>query len=349
MRDVNELLRPNIRNMEAYSSARNDFSGSNELFLDANENPFDLPYNRYPDPLQKRLRNRLAVLKGMPQEQLLLTNGSDEALDLLFRAFCVPRQDQVIICPPTYGMYKVLSDINDVDAIAVPLAEGFQLDVVGVMSKNTSSTKLLFVCNPNNPTGNEVITGQDLKQLTSFSGIVVVDEAYVDFGAASALELIGKMPNLVVLQTLSKAYGMAGLRIGMLFACEAIIKALCCIKPPYNISEASAQAAFRGLLDEAQFQKEMSTILKERARLEQDLSALPFVIKVHPSVTNFILIEVDNADKRYLQLLEAGIVIRNRTTALNCTNCLRITIGTPEQNTKFLDLLKQLKPEKWTP
>lgn len=342
---LTSLIRPNVLTMEAYSSARDEFSESNSnmIFLDANENPFDTGVNRYPDPQQTNLKAILAKNKDVLPSQLLLGNGSDEVLDLLFRAFCIPGVDTIISTPPTYGMYEVLANLNDIENKKVVLNDAFQLQVSSILEAIDENTKIIFLCSPNNPTGNLLDQAAVVTLLENFKGLVVIDEAYVDFASAvSWTTKLDTYPNLVVTQTLSKAYAMAGLRLGICMASKQIIDVLSKIKPPYNINQLSQEKAIVMLSRKKLFKNRINLILNEKERIIEVLLKLNFVVKIHPSQTNFILLQVDDATKRYNQLLAAGIVIRNRCKQPLCENCLRITIGTPQENKRLVETLKTI-------
>lgn len=343
--NVNNLIRPNVLAMQAYRSARTEFTGQNTdmIFLDANENPFKTNVNRYPDPRQESLKSLVASQKGISENQILAGNGSDEVLDLLFRAFCRPAKDNVITCPPTYGMYKVLSAINDVTNIEVALLENFQLDIPSILKAIHEHTKLLFICSPNNPTGNSISATAIKILLESFNGLVVIDEAYIDFASATSwVQQIENYPNLVVIQTLSKAYGMAGIRLGFAFAASNIISVLNKIKPPYNVNTLTQQKAYECLKDNRAIQNEIDSIISQRKLLLDAFNEIDSIKEVFPSQANFILCRVDNAGKRYTQLLEQGIVVRNRSKQYLCENTLRFTIGTPTENRQLVTVLKSL-------
>lgn len=342
--DLNTLVRTNVKTLKKYSSARDEFKNFNQkmIYLDANENPFENGVNRYPDPQQQDLKAVLASKKGVKTENILIGNGSDEVLDLIFRAFCEPNKDNIITLPPTYGMYSVLADINAIENRKIILKANFQPDVEAILSKVTKETKLIFLCSPNNPTGNS-FTDEAIKSLLeSFNGLVAIDEAYIDFAEKESwLQRFEQYPNLIVTQTLSKAYGMAGLRVGILYASKAIISILNKIKPPYNINELSQQKAIELLrLNKTNIQ--IKKLIFERNRVAKVLTEIPFVLDVYPSDANFVLFKVDDAVKRYNQLLNKGIVIRNRTNEPLCFNCLRITIGTSDENEKVISILKTL-------
>ena len=340
---IKKLVRPNILAMKAYSSARHEFTGKASIFLDANESPFGNGLNRYPDPIQQEVLDKLAQLKNVDTDQIVLGNGSDEIIDLVLRVFCEPRVDHIIACPPTYGMYRVSASINQVEVKEQPLTPAFELNVQGIKDTSNANSKVLFLCSPNNPTGNALSASDIENLLKNFRGIVFVDEAYIDFAPSkSILPLIKKYPNLVVSQTFSKARGRAGIRLGVAYASKEIIRLLRKIKPPYNINDLTAQAALTQLND-ADFESDRTYIIQERNRLQEALEAMPMVQKVYPSEANFLLVKFDQANLRYQQLLEAGIVVRNRSSQLHCENCLRITIGTIEENDQFLQTLKLLK------
>ncbi|PQB04439.1 histidinol-phosphate transaminase [Aureitalea marina] len=341
---VEKLIRPWINSLQAYSSARDEFVGEagGMVFLDANENPFETGVNRYPDPRQRSLKSLLAKNKGVPEDQLILGNGSDEILDLLFRIFCEPGQDNVLLLPPTYGMYKVLADINRVDYQEVALNKKFQIDVEGILGAISDRTKMVFVCSPNNPTGNLIRPELIEALLTGLNTVVVVDEAYIDFAAApSWSNRLKEFPNLVVIQTLSKAYGLAGIRLGMAMAHPLVIEAMNRIKPPYNVNQLTQQRAIARL--ESGLGTEVEQILEERAYLADQLNEFPFVEEVFPSEANFILIRVDDGPGRYREILDKGIVLRDRSKQLGCENTLRITVGTAAENKLLLNVLKQLQ------
>ncbi|WP_182859205.1 histidinol-phosphate transaminase [Flagellimonas aequoris] len=343
--NLNEITRKSVAVLKPYSSARDEYvsDGSTMIFLDANENPFDNGVNRYPDPYQRSLKALLAKQKGVSEGNMLLGNGSDEVLDLIYRAFCEPNQDNVITLPPTYGMYKVLAGINAVENREVMLTTDFEPDVPAILEAVDEQTKLVFICSPNNPTGNSFKKESIEKLLESFNGLVVIDEAYIDFSnQESWLNNLKKFPNLIVTQTLSKAYGLAGIRLGVCYASEAIISILNKIKPPYNVNQLTQQKALQRVLNEDAVQQEVVQILEERSNLEKALQNLEFVEKLYPSDANFVLAKVDNADKRYQQLLDKHVVVRNRSTQPLCENTLRFTVGTPTENKALIAILKQL-------
>lgn len=342
---IQNLIRKNIKEMEPYASARDEFEGIGKqmIFLDANENPYQNGINRYPDPQQKQLKKRIAALKNINEDSILLGNGSDELLDLMLRAFCEPNEDNIISLPPTYGMYGVLANLNAVENRPVLLLDDFQPDVKSIVSTTDSNSKLLFLCSPNNPTGNCFSDDAIVSLLEQFKGIVVLDEAYIDFAEGESwLNKLQDYPNLVILQTLSKAYGMAGIRLGILYGSSEIIAILNKIKPPYNINELTQDRAFSGIANTAKIKDEVNTIIKERNNLIKGLSTIGFIKNIYPSDANFILIEVDNATMRYNQLIEYGVVVRNRSSQPLCNNCLRITVGTPAENEQLIKILQLL-------
>ena len=342
---IEKLLRENIKKMQPYSSARDEFKDdvTNMVFLDANENPFQSGVNRYPDPQQKTLKIELSKLKNVPVNQILLGNGSDEVLDLIYRAFCEPKVDNVITLPPTYGMYKVLANLNNVEEREVFLTSCFQPKVKEILEAADENTKILFLCSPNNPTGNSFSNEAVEVLLTTFKGLVVLDEAYIDFSSKKSwLERLDEFPNLIIIQTLSKAYGLAGIRLGICYASPEIIAILNKIKPPYNVNELSKQRALKRLLVIKKVQEEIEALIEMRGKIIEKLKTLHFVEEVYPSDANFVLIKVDDAVKRYHQLLKKGIVIRNRTTQPLCENTLRITIGTKKENKAMCSVLNEL-------
>lgn len=344
MFSINRLIRENIKKLTPYSSARDEFSGKEGVFLDANENPFG-QYNRYPDPYQKELKKALSVLKKVNRQHLFLGNGSDEAIDLLFRIFCEPGKDKVLTFTPTYGMYQVAAEINDVELIKMPLTDSFQIDMEPTLSViQDKKVKIIFICSPNNPTGNSLDKKDIEILLEKFNGIVVIDEAYIDFSSKKSWSLeIENYPNLVVLQTLSKAWGLAGLRLGIAITNQQIISYLNKVKPPYNISGINQKIALETIEQTAVFEQNLSTLKKEKQRMEAQLSELSMIKKIYPSDANFLLAEVDNANALYEYLIEKNIIIRNRNSVIN--NCLRISIGTPEENKLLLNELI-IKEEK---
>ncbi len=341
--NIKQFIRPNIIALKPYSSAREEFTGKAEVYLDANENPFQNGYNRYPDPYQKELKQKIAAIKKVSPEHIFLGNGSDEAIDLLIRIFCEPAKDQILILPPTYGMYQVSAAINNVECIKVPLSTDFQLDVDGILKKSTEKTKILFICSPNNPTGNCFEEADIFHLMENFKGIVVIDEAYSDFAQTESWsQKIQDYPNLVVLQTFSKAWGLAGIRLGMAFTNPTILHYLNKVKPPYNINQLSQEKALENLNNEFQFHLELIGIKKERERLLKQLSQLDLVEKIFPSDANFILAKVKNPDQIYDVLLQKGIIVRNRSTVYGCEGCLRFTVGTPKENETLIQALQNI-------
>ena len=343
--NLNNLIRTNVKALKPYSSARDEFKGFKEdmVFLDANENPINNGVNRYPDPQQGNVKQLLAEQKGFGTEHILLGNGSDEVLDLIYRAFCEPKVDNVITLPPTYGMYNVLAQTNAVENREVLLMENFQPDVEAILKEIDENSKLLFICSPNNPTGNAFNTELIEKILTSFNGLVVIDEAYIDFSSQiSWLNKLKNYPNLIITQTLSKAYGLAGIRLGICFASTDIIEVLNKIKPPYNVNELTQQKALERLNNIEVVNSEISTILNEKQKLLNELNKVRFIKIIYPTDGNFILVKVDDANKRYTELLEKGIVIRNRSNQPLCDNCLRITIGTKKENETLIKALNEI-------
>lgn len=342
--DIYSLARPNIRNLAPYSTARDECQVKIGSFLDANENPFNNGYNRYPDPRQAELKSLISRIKGIPVKNMFIGNGSDEAIDLCFRVFCEPGIDNVVSIAPTYGMYKVAADINNVSMREVPLCKDFSLPVEALLAACDDRTKLMFVCSPNNPTGNAFPLDQILRLAGSFDGMLVVDEAYIDFSSEQTLSgYISEYQNLIVLQTLSKAYGMAALRLGLAFADERTMAMFANVKYPYNISLAGMEKAM-GLL-RRDVSSEVALIMSERTRLAEELAKLPRVRKVWPSDANFLLVEVDDARGLYGELLDAQVIVRDRSKVLNCGGCLRITVGTPAENDRVLAVIGGLKPE----
>ena len=343
--NLNDLVRSTIKNLKPYSSARDEFQGNTDamVFLDANENPYNNGVNRYPDPLQKSVKAMLSEIKGISQENILLGNGSDEVLDLIFRAFCEPNTDNIITLPPTYGMYEVLANINAIAVKEVLLDENFEPQVEAILNAADKNSKILFLCSPNNPTANSFKAKSIERLVSEFNGIVVIDEAYIDFSnEESWLTRLNEFPNLIVTQTLSKAYGVAGIRLGICYASTEIISILNRIKPPYNVNELTQQRAKEQLNSIDLINKQVQSILSERTLLIKELGNIDFVSKIYPSDANFVLVKVDDANKRYNQLIDKGIVIRNRTTQPGCENCLRLTIGTPEENKILINALKTL-------
>ena len=342
--DIYSLARPNIRNLAPYSTARDECQVKIGSFLDANENPFANGYNRYPDPRQAELKSLISRIKGIPVMNMFVGNGSDEAIDLCFRIFCEPAVDNAVSIAPTYGMYRVAADINNVQMREVPLGEGFSLPVEALLEACDANTKLMFVCSPNNPTGNAFPVSEILKLAEAFDGMLVVDEAYIDFSSERSLtEYLAEYPNLIVLQTLSKAYGMAALRLGLAFGDKRTMSMFANVKYPYNISLSSMEKAMGLLVRDVK--AEVEVIKAERSRMAEALAALPRVRKVWPSDANFLLVEVDDARGMYDELLAAQVIVRDRSKVLACAGCLRITVGTPAENDKVLAVIGGLKPE----
>lgn len=342
MKTLKELTRPNIWNLKPYSCARNEYDGVDaSVFLDANENPYNNPINRYPDPLQKELKERIASYKGVSPEQIFLGNGSDEAIDLVYRAFCEPGIDNVVAIDPTYGMYQVAADINNVEYRKVLLDSNYQFSADRLLAATDVRTKMIFICSPNNPTGNEMDGREILKLIEQFDGIVILDEAYNDFSERpSMLASLSNYSNLIVLQTFSKAWGGAAIRLGMGFASPQIIEILTKIKYPYNVNLLTQQKALE-ILDKREEQKGwVAAILKERESLAGELLPLPVVEKIYPTDANFFLVKVTDADGIYNYLVAKGIIVRNRNTVSLCGNCLRITVGTPAENHTLVGVLK---------
>ena len=344
--NINNLIRENIKSLKAYSSARDEYKDattSEMVFLDANENPFESGVNRYPDPQQNNVKELLSDIKKINKKNILLGNGSDEVLDLIFRAFCEPNKDNVITLPPTYGMYSVLANINAIENKQVLLTETYQPKVAQILKEVNKNSKILFLCSPNNPSGNSFTNEIVEELLIKFNGLVVIDEAYIDFSEESSwLERLAQFPNLVITQTLSKAYGLAGIRLGVCYASKEIIKVLNSIKPPYNVNELTQQKAVDRLRNIKAVEKEVAEIISQREILIKDLKKISFIKVIYPSDCNFVLVKVDDANNRYNQLIKKGIVIRNRTTQPLCENCLRFTIGTISENKKLIKALEEI-------
>ncbi|WP_429376609.1 histidinol-phosphate transaminase [Mucilaginibacter sp. UYCu711] len=348
MFNLNNILRENIKNLTPYSSARDEFQGEASVYLDANENAFGSPledqYNRYPDPLQYNVKKRLSEIKGLPVRNIFLGNGSDEAIDILFRSFCNPGVDNVILVPPTYGMYEVSANINDIQTKKVSLTEEFQLNLEGIAEAIDQNTKLIFICSPNNPTGNSINRDNVETLLNNFDGIVVVDEAYINFSRQKTfIQELTEYSNLVVLQTLSKAWGLAGLRVGMAFASEEIIEVMNKVKPPYNINESSQQLALKALANVEQVNGWIKETLLQRDKLVLALKAFDFVLDIYPSDANFILVKTTDPKGIYNFLVQKGIIVRDRSKIDLCEGSLRITVGTPAENETLIDTLKNFK------
>ena len=346
--DLSKIVRSNVAALEPYSSARDEFKiqGKEMIFLDANENPNENGLNRYPDPQQSKVKEMLSRLRNIPAKNILLGNGSDEVLDLVYRAFCEPGTDNVITLPPTYGMYKVLADINNIENKEVFLNEEFEADSTSILNKVDDHTRIIFFCSPNNPSGNSINEDSISNVLDSFDGLVVVDEAYIDFSDKNSwLEKLEFYPNLIVTQTFSKAFGMAGIRLGALYASEDIIKILNKIKPPYNVNQQTQEQALKVLTDIKGIEIQISDIKRDKDLLFKELLEVKYVSKIFKSDANFLLLKVDDANRRYKELLDMGIVVRNRSNQPLCENCLRITLGTSEENKRLIKAFKELENE----
>ena len=345
MKPLEELVRKNIWNLAPYSCARNEFSGATAtVFLDANENPYGNPLNRYPDPLQLELNEKIEQVKGIPTKYTFLGNGSDEAIDLIYRCFCEPKEDNVVAIEPTYGMYKVCADINDVEYRPVLLDENYQITAEKLLAACDSHTKAIWVCSPNNPTGNDLCRDEIIKLLDAFDGIVIVDEAYSDFSKLRPLRFeLPRYPNLIVLNTLSKAWASAAIRLGMAFASPEIIDIFNKVKYPYNVNYLTQQQAIKVLSDPYEVDRWIQLIMQERSRMLEAFSLLPLCEKVYPTDANFFLARVSDAQRIYNYLVERGIIVRNRTRVQLCKNCLRITIGTRNENNELIGALRQFK------
>jgi histidinol-phosphate aminotransferase len=348
MYNINNILRENIKRLVPYSSARDEYQGEASVFLDANENAYGSPlaqqFNRYPDPMQYAVKMRLSEIKGVPARNIFIGNGSDEAIDILFRSFCNPGVDNVILVPPTYGMYEVSANINDVEARKVNLTPEYQLNLEGIAEAIDEHTKLIFICSPNNPTGNSINREDVETLLANFNGIVVVDEAYINFSRQKTfIQELTEYANLVVMQTLSKAWGLAGLRVGMAFASEEIIEVMNKVKPPYNVNESSQQLALEALANVAQVNEWIKETLIQRDRLVLALKEFDFVLDIYPSDANFILVKTTDANGIYNFLVGKGIIVRNRSKIELCEGSLRITVGTPDENTILLNTLQNFK------
>lgn len=341
--ELNKLLRKNILDLKPYSSARDEYTGEAMVFLDANENPFNQPYNRYPDPLQRALKERIAILKNVDAANIFLGNGSDEPIDLLIRAFCEPGKDNVVTINPTYGMYQVAADISAVELQKVSLTEEYELDTETLLAACNENTKLIFLCSPNNPTGNSLSKDAMLSVAKKFKGLLVVDEAYIDFAPGKTLlNELSEIPNLVILQTFSKAWGMAGIRMGMAFASTEIIQVLNKIKYPYNLNILSQQKALELLEQSEQVENWVKLLISERERIAKDLGNLPFVVKVYPSDANFLLVKMHDARGIYEYLVEEGIIVRDRSKVHLCDDSLRVTIGSENENNILIETLNNL-------
>ncbi len=343
MRTIEALIRPNIRALKPYSTARDEYAGGEiSTWLDANENPYDNGVNRYPDPHQKALKAQIAALKGVCASQVFIGNGSDEAIDLAFRIFCEPKVDNAVSIAPTYGMYRVAAEINDVEIREVPLGSDFSLPVDALLAAADDKTKLLWLCSPNNPTGNAFPATEIERLLRSFDGMVVLDEAYIDFAAeAGFLGRLDEFPNLIILQTLSKAWGMAGLRFGLAFASELVAGLFARVKYPYNVNGPTQQTVAERLRIDITAQ--VAEICSERDRLAEELTACPAIERVYPSDANFLLVRTADPDRLYDALIAEGVIVRNRSRVSGCAGCLRITVGTPEENVRMLETVKKFR------
>jgi histidinol-phosphate aminotransferase len=343
MKPLEQLVRKNIWSLAPYSSARDEYSGKEaHVFLDANENPYNAPYNRYPDPLQRDVKKLLERIKGVPAENIFLGNGSDEAIDLPYRIFCEPGRDNVVSIVPTYGMYQVCADINDIECRQVLLDDNFQLHADAVLQACDEHTKIIWLCSPNNPTGNSLDRDEMMKVVEGFDGIVIVDEAYIDFAQQLSLrQELPTHPNLIILQTMSKAWGSAAIRLGMAFASKEIIAIYNKVKYPYNVNLLTQQQAMEMLKDPFEVDKTVKIILQERNRLMQAFRELPLCEQIYPTDANFFLARVTDAKRIYDYLVDKGIIVRNRSRIQLCQNCLRITIGTRTENNELLSALRQ--------
>jgi histidinol-phosphate aminotransferase len=343
MKTLEQLTRPNIWRLKPYSSARDEYKGvTASVFLDANENPYNLPHNRYPDPMQWELKKELAKIKKVSPEHIFLGNGSDEAIDLVFRAFCEPRIDNVVAIDPTYGMYQVCADVNDVEYRKVLLDDNFQFSADNLLAATDEYTKLIFLCSPNNPTGNDLLRSEIEKLLWRFDGLVILDEAYNDFSEApSFLEELDKYPNLIILQTFSKAWGCAAIRLGMAFASQDIITIFSKIKYPYNVNQLTQKQAIEMLHRYYEIERWVKMLKEEREHLEAEFTGLPCTVEVFPSDANFFLARVTDAVTIYNYLVGEGIIVRNRNSISLCGNCLRVTVGTHVENEKLIEALKK--------
>jgi histidinol-phosphate aminotransferase len=343
MKSLEELTRPNIWSLAPYSSARNEYAGREaRVFLDANENPYNQPFNRYPDPLQLELKAALSKVKGVPAANIFLGNGSDEAIDLPYRCFCEPGKDNVVAIEPTYGMYKVCADINNVEYRTVLLDEHYQVTAQQLLAATDAHTKIIWLCTPNNPTGNCLVREEVIKVIENFDGLVIVDEAYSDFSTQKPLRAeLAKYPNLIVLNTMSKAWGCAAIRLGMAFASEEIIAILNKVKYPYNVNQLTQQQALEALKDPFEVDQWVKILLQERTRMIAAFNELPICEKVYPTDANFFLAKMTDATKIYNYLVDRGIIVRNRNRVQLCENCLRITIGTKTENNELVAALRQ--------
>lgn len=342
--NLQELVRPNIYNLKPYSCARDEFKGEASAYLDANENPLNAPYNRYPDPLQKELKEKVAKLKNVNPENLFFGNGSDEPIDLIVRIFCEPKTDNIVAIDPTYGMYQVCADINNVEYRKVLLLEDFTLDAESVLAAVDAHTKVIFLCSPNNPTGNDLDMKGMKSILANFRGIVVIDEAYIDFSSRkSFLAQIDSYPNLIVLQTFSKAWGMAGIRFGMAFSSPEIISFFNKVKYPYNLNILTQKFVGEQIEQVERKESWVTMLLSQRGQLIKELQELPVIRKIYSTDANFVLVKVKDANAVYRYLVDQSIIVRNRNNISLCLGCLRITVGTPEENTLLIESLKKMK------
>lgn len=345
--DIEKLVRKNIIKLKPYSSAREEYKGSEGIFLDANENPFNSPFNRYPDPLQSKVKEKISKIKNIEVEKIFLGNGSDEAIDLAFRIFCDPGKDNVVAIDPTYGMYKVCSDINDVEYRPVLLRENFELDVEALLKATDEKTKLIFICSPNNPTGNSFEKTDIIYLLENFNGILIIDEAYIDFSEKeSFIPYINNYDNLIILQTFSKAWGMAGVRLGMAFSNEYVISLYNKVKYPYNVNVLTLETVSKALENTNQVKYWIDILKRERNRIIKELQKYSFIKKIYPSDANFLLIKVEDADDLYDFLINRQVIVRNRSKISLCNNCLRLTIGTENENNTFLSCLDEYNNKK---
>lgn len=343
MFDLMKTIRPNIWKLKPYSCARDEFKGEASVYLDANENPYNNPFNRYPDPLQLKVKEAIKKVKGVSVKNIFLGNGSDEAIDLVYRIFCEPKEDNVVAIAPTYGMYGVCANINNVEYRSVNLNDNFDFTAKELLEKADEKTRVIWLCSPNNPTGNTLNSKEIETLLTQFSGIVVIDEAYIDFSSQpSWSKKLKNYPNLIVLQTLSKAWASAGIRLGMAFASESIIALFNKVKYPYNVNILTQKEAMGILSNKSEVDLWVKTLLEEREKMTKELQKLKITEKIYPTDANFVLVKVADANKTYNHLVSKGIIVRNRNTVVLCSNCLRITIGTPEENETLLNELKKL-------
>ena len=342
--NIENLLRDNIKKIVPYSTARDEYKGKKvDIYLDANENPFDTELNRYPDPYQKKLKEKISEIQGIPDKNIFLGNGSDEAIDLICRAFCRPGIDKIMVHPPTYGMYQVAAETNDNEVVKVNLTLDFQLNVDEILNHSNENIKVFFICSPNNPTGNTFAEKDIERILTGMNSIVVIDEAYISFSdKPSWTKRLVEFPNLIVMQTLSKAWGLAGIRLGMAFSSKRIIEVLTKIKLPYNLNVLTQKTALNALNNIGQYNKNLAVIKSERIKLVSELEKLTVVQKVYPSDGNYLLCKFKNADETYNYLMNKGVIVRNRSTQLHCENCLRITVGTPDDNSSLIKYLSEL-------